>query len=615
MLRYLETRIDPVANPPHGGPPAGLLAFFWYFIAQAKWLFAALFVVGMLAAVVETAIPYFIGRLVAILTETPRDQLFTVAGPTFAAMLLVVLVLRPLVLFLQRAISNHGISGPLNTLTRWQSHHHVIRQSLGFFQNDFAGRIANHVMQAGSGVRETALATMRSVLHILFYGVAATGLMMAQDWRLALPILVWFLLYVTLLTALVPRLREKARTASAKRSAVTGKVVDGYTNIQTVKLFARTADEDRYIRDSMMEMNAAFLAQHRINTLFTVLLNLLNALLLATVGTLAVVLWQAGRVDIGTVAMVLPLTIQIISMSGWVAAEIQGIFENVGVVQESMGSIARPLAMQDAPGAGPLAVSGGEIVFDHVTFGYGRADLPVIRDLSLTVRPGEKVGLVGRSGAGKSTLVNLLLRFHDVEKGVIRVDGQDVQAVTQESLRQAISVVTQDTSLLHRSIRDNILYGRAGASEAMMKAAAARAHADAFIPLLKDVNGRTGYDAHVGERGVKLSGGQRQRIAIARVILKDAPILILDEATAALDSEVEAAIQDSLGELMAGKTVIAIAHRLSTLQIMDRLVVLDGGRIVEEGTHEGLLAKGGLYAQLWARQSGGFLLEPRQAAE
>jgi ATP-binding cassette subfamily B multidrug efflux pump len=437
MLRYLETRIDPVANPPYGGPPAGLLAFFWYFIAQAKWLFAALFVVGMLAAVVETAIPYFIGRLVAILTETPRDQLFTVAGPTFAAMLLVVLVLRPLVLFLQRAISNHGISGPLNTLTRWQSHHHVIRQSLGFFQNDFAGRIANHVMQAGSGVRETALATTRSVLHILFYGVAATGLMMAQDWRLALPILVWFCLYVTLLTALVPRLREKARTASAKRSAVTGKVVDGYTNIQTVKLFARTADEDRYIRDSMMEMNAAFLAQHRINTLFTVLLNLLNAALLATVGTLAVVFWQAGRVDIGTVAMVLPLTIQIISMSGWVAAEIQGIFENVGVVQESMGSIARPLAMQDPPGAAPLAVSGGEIVFDHVTFGYGRADLPVIRDLSLTVRPGEKVGLVGRSGAGKSTLVNLLLRFHDVEKGAIRVDGQDVQAVTQESLRQA----------------------------------------------------------------------------------------------------------------------------------------------------------------------------------
>jgi ATP-binding cassette subfamily B multidrug efflux pump len=615
MLRYLETRIDPVATPPEGGPPPGLLAFYWYFISQAKWLFAALFVVGMVAAVLETAVPYFIGRLVALLTETPRETLFATAWPTFAAMLFVVLVARPFVLFLQRTISNHGISAPLNTLTRWQSHHHVIRQSLGFFQNDFAGRIANHVMQAGGAVRETTLALMRSVLHILFYGVASIGLMMAQDWRLALPILAWFCLYVALLVLCIPGMKERSRAASAKRSAVTGKVVDSYTNILTVKLFARTADEDRYIRDSMLDLNGAFLAQHRINTLFFVLLNTLNAALLAAAGTLAVLLWRAGSIEIGTVAMVLPLTVQIIAMSGWVAMEIQGIFENVGVVQESMGSIARPLAMQDEPGARPLAVAGGEIAFDHVTFGYGRADLPVIRDLSLTVRPGEKVGLVGRSGAGKSTLVNLLLRFHDVEEGAIRVDGQDVQTVTQESLRQAISVVTQDTSLLHRSIRDNIMYGRAGAGEAMMEAAAARAHADAFIPLLKDINGRTGYDAHVGERGVKLSGGQRQRIAIARVILKDAPILILDEATAALDSEVEAAIQESLGELMEGKTVIAIAHRLSTLKIMDRLVVLDQGRIVEEGTHDVLLARGGLYAQLWARQSGGFLVEPRRAAE
>jgi ATP-binding cassette subfamily B multidrug efflux pump len=615
MLRYLETRVDPVATPPGEGPPSGLIAFFWYFISQAKWLFAALFVVGIFAALVETAIPYFIGRLVAILTETPRDQLFATAWPTFATMLFVVLVARPAILFVQRAIANHGISGPLNTLTRWQSHHHVVRQSLGFFQNDFAGRIANHVMQAGGGVRETALATMRSVLHILFYGVAATGLMLAQDWRLALPILVWVVLYVTLLTAMVPKLRDRSRQASAKRSAVTGKVVDGYTNIQTVKLFARTADEDRYIRDSMMEMNSAFLAQHRVNTLFTVLLNLLNAALLAAVGTLAVVQWQAGQVEIGAVAMVLPLTIQLISMSGWVAAEIQGIFENVGVVQESMGSIARPITMRDAPAARPLAVTGGGIVFDRVSFGYGRKDRPVIDNLSLTIRPGEKVGLVGRSGAGKSTLVNLMLRFHDVEEGAIRIDGQDVREVTQESLRQAVSVVTQDTSLLHRSIRDNILYGRPEASEAMLDAAARQAHADSFIPGLRDNAGRTGYDAHVGERGVKLSGGQRQRIAIARVILKDAPILVLDEATAALDSEVEAAIQESLGDLMEGKTVLAIAHRLSTLKIMDRLVVIDGGRIVEEGSHDALIARRGLYAQLWARQSGGFIATVSEAAE
>jgi ATP-binding cassette subfamily B multidrug efflux pump len=621
MYRYFENHLDPVAPPPEGGPPAGLMAFYWYFVSQAKWLFAALFVVGIVVAVLETAIPFFIGRLVTILTTTPRETLFASAWPTLAGMAFVILVARPFAVFLQRVISNHSISAPFNTLTRWQSHYHVVRQSLGFFQNDFAGRIANHVMQAGAAVRETALALMRSVLHILFYGLAAISLMMVQDWRLALPIAVWFALYIALLVLSVPRMRDLARAASAKRSTVTGKVVDSYTNILTVKLFARTVDEDRYVRDSMIDLNRAFLDQHRVTTVFTVLLNVLNALLLTVTGGLAVVLWQAGSVEIGTVAMVLPLTVQIIAMSGWVAFEVQGIFENVGVVQESMGSIARPLAMQDTPGAQPLAVSGGEIGFKSVSFGYGRTDRTVIDDLTLTVKPGEKVGLVGRSGAGKSTLVSLLLRFHDAEQGTITIDGQDIRDVTQESLRQAISVVTQDTSLLHRSIRDNIMYGRGGATEAMMEAAADKAHAAPFIAHLQDSAGRKGYDAHVGERGVKLSGGQRQRIAIARVILKDAPILVLDEATAALDSEVEAAIQDNLDELMDGKTVIAIAHRLSTLQIMDRLVVIDGGRIVEEGTHAELIAKGGLYADLWARQSGGFIVEPknlagiRQAAE
>jgi ATP-binding cassette subfamily B multidrug efflux pump len=612
MYRYFENHIDPVAPPPAETPPAELWAFYWYFIRQAKGLFAVLFVVGIVAAVLETSVPYFIGKLVEVLAKTPRESLVEAAWPTLALMVFVILVLRPAVIFLQRVISNQTIVPPFNTLIRWQSHYHVARQSLGFFQNDFAGRIANRVMQVGPSVRETIIALMRSVLHILFYGLAAVGLMLVQDWRLALPMIAWFGLYVALLVLSVPRMKDLSREASAKRSAITGKVVDSYTNILTVKLFAKTEDEDRYVRDGMIELNDAFIAQQRMNTLFVFLLNVLNALLLTATGAVAVVLWQGGRIEVATLAMVLPLTSQIIAMSGWVAFEVQGIFENVGTVQESMLSIARPLTMQDEPGAQPLAVEGGAIVFDHVSFGYGRTDMPVIDDLTLSVRPGEKVGLVGRSGAGKSTLVSLLLRFHDAEKGTIAIDGQDVRGVTQESLRQAISVVTQDTSLLHRSIRDNILYGRRDASDAMVEAAAEKAEAAHFITKLEDINGRTGYDAHVGERGVKLSGGQRQRIAIARVILKDAPILVLDEATAALDSEVEAAIQDSLGKLMQGKTVIAIAHRLSTLKIMDRLVVLDQGRIIEEGTHDALIAKGGLYAELWARQSGGFIVEPKR---
>ena len=614
MFRFFESRIDPVAAPPPGDPPAGLWAFYWYFARQAKGPFIAFFLVSLVMALVDISIPYFTGELVGLLAATPREQLVASAGPALAVMVVVVLVIRPAVLLLHRLISNQTIVPAFNTLIRWQSHFHVARQSLGFFQSDFAGRIANRVMQVGPSVRETLMALIRSVLHILFYGLGAVGLMLVQDWRLALPLILWFGGYVALLTLTIPRQRELSREASARRSAVTGKVVDSYTNILTVKLFARSSDEDAYVRGSMVDLTDAFFAQQRMNTVFTVLLTVLNALLLTVTGAVAVWLWLGGRVEISTVAMVLPLVSQIISMSGWVAFEVQGIFENVGMVQESMQSIARPLTMQDDDGARPLRLARGEIRFDRVSFGYGRRDLPVINDLTLTIRPGEKVGLVGRSGAGKSTLVSLLLRFHDPEAGTITIDGENVRDVTQESLRGAISVVTQDTSLLHRSIRDNILYGRRDATDAMVEAAARQAHAAEFIARLEDGSGRRGYDAYVGERGVKLSGGQRQRVAIARVILKDAPILVLDEATAALDSEVEAAIQDNLGELMNGKTVIAIAHRLSTLQIMDRLVVLDQGRIVEEGTHEALLTRGGLYAELWRRQSGGFIVAPKQAS-
>jgi ATP-binding cassette subfamily B multidrug efflux pump len=419
-------------------------------------------------------------------------------------------------------------------------------------------------------------------------------------------VLLWFVGYVLILRVFVPHMRDRSHDMSEARSVLTGRIVDAYTNILTVKLFARARDEDAYVRHAVDEHTGLFHASLRLNTLFALSLSTLNALLVVSTGGLAILLWTRGVVAVGTVAMALPLAWQIVNVAGWVAWQVTAIFENIGVVQEGMTTIARPIALTDRADATPLAVSRGEVKFENVRFGYGR-ESGLIDGLTLTVRAGEKIGLVGRSGAGKSTLVNLLLRFFDLEDGLILIDGQDIAGVTQESLRAQISVVTQDTSLLHRSIRDNIRYGRAEASEAEIVAAARLAHADEFIGELEDWKGRRGYDAQVGERGVKLSGGQRQRIAIARVILKNAPILVLDEATSALDSEVEAAIQASLGTLMAGRTVIAIAHRLSTIAQMDRLVVLDRGRIVEQGSHDELLRRNGHYAALWRRQSGGFI--------
>ena len=502
----------------------------------------------------------------------------------------------------------------------------MVRQSWAFFQNDFAGRIANRVMQTGPAIRETIVALITGVWYILVYGTSALVLLASADPWLALPIALWFCGYLALLRAIVPRMRDRSKEVSEARSALTGRIVDSYTNILTVKLFARAREEDDYVRDSLEHHTGRFHRSLRLNTLFGFSLSTLNAVLVTATGGLAVWLWTQGRVEVGTVAMALPLAWQIVSVSGWVAYQVTMIFENVGVVQEGMMTIARPIGLTDEPDAAPLAVTKGEIAFDAVQFGYGReprieADgrvkhFPVIDGLTLTVKPGEKIGLVGRSGAGKSTLVNLLLRFFDLEGGRILIDGQDVAHVTQDSLRAQISVVTQDTSLLHRSIRDNIRYGRPGASDGEIEAAAKLAHAHEFILGLSDWKDRRGYEAQVGERGVKLSGGQRQRIAIARVILKDAPILVLDEATSALDSEVEAAIQQSLGTLIAGKTVIAIAHRLSTIARMDRLVVLDHGRIVEQGSHAELLRQNGHYAALWQRQSGGFIdVEEVRAAE
>ncbi|MBA1157891.1 ABC transporter ATP-binding protein [Microvirga mediterraneensis] len=614
MFRYFETRIDFSRKPPEESPPDNLWGFYWHFIAQAKGLFVALFALGFVLAVVEALVPWLIGRLVNAISHTSPEGIFHEAGPLLIGMGAIILLVRPFGTILFRLLVNHSLAVSFTTMVHWQNYWHVVRQPLGFFQEDFAGRIANRVLQTGRPLRETILSVARAVWQILIFGAASIGLLGTQDWRLALPMTGWFVLYATLLAVSLPRIQKLSRTSSEARSAVTGKVVDSFTNIMTVKLFGRRKDEDDYIKEGYRWLNDAFMSQQRVNTLYVAGLTFLNAVFLVSTGAMAVWLFSANRIDAGTLTTALLLSTQIVSMSGWVAFEVMGIFENVGTVQEGMKTISRPLTMQDKPDAKPLTVTRGEIQFDHVDFSYGDGD-KVIDRLNLIIRPGEKIGLVGRSGVGKTTLVNLLLRFFEPQEGRILIDGQDIADVREESLRSQISVVTQDTSLLHRSIRENILYGRPAAGEDAMREAARQAHAAEFIERLADGRGRRGFDAHVGERGVKLSGGQRQRIAIARVILKDAPVLVLDEATSALDSEVEAAIQESLATLMEGKTVIAIAHRLSTLQLMDRLIVMDDTRIVEEGTHEELLENGGLYAGLWSRQSGGFLPARRGVAD
>jgi ATP-binding cassette subfamily B multidrug efflux pump len=612
MFAFFESRVVPTARPG-SAPPQSLLGFYWHFVGQARGLFGLMFLTGLAVALVDTLIPVFIGRLVRLMEAADRAAAFAQALPMLVAMALVVLVLRPLALMSDSLVRNNAVVPGVTGLIRWQSHWHVVRQSWPFFQNDFAGRIANRVMQTSNAVRESVVSAIRGVWYIAVYGSSALVLMGLSDWRLALPTLLWFAGYAFFLRHFVPRMRDLAKASSELRSLVMGRVVDSYSNILTVKLFARARDEDAYVREVIDEHTQAIQAHMRLITRFMTTLSALNALLLVGTAAIGIVLWSRGAIDAGTVATALPLAWTIANVAGWVSWEVTGIFENIGVVQEGMETIAVPHALVDRPGARELVVDRGEVRFEQLSFGYGRQDgRRVLQALDLVVRPGERVGIVGRSGAGKSTLVNLLLRFHELDAdggGRILIDGQDVREVTQESLRAAIGMVTQDTSLLHRSIAANIGYGRPGASLAQIEAAARRAQAHEFVLGLSDWKGRTGYDAHVGERGVKLSGGQRQRVAIARVILKDAPILVLDEATSALDSEVELAIQEQLLGLMEGKTVIAIAHRLSTIARMDRLIVLDQGRIVEQGTHAELIALGGHYAALWAHQSGGFLTE------
>ena len=606
MFTLFERLLKPTDLPEEAEPPPGFIAFFWHFARQAKGLFVALFAAGFVVALLDSTIPVFMGRIITLITATPPDQLFATFWPHLAGMAVVLLIARPIAQASQNLIANQAIAANVSNRIRWQNHWYVVRQSWAFFQNDFAGRIANRVMQTGPAIRETLVALITSVWYILVYGTSALILLSSADPVLALPVVLWFLGYLVMLRVLVPRMRDRSKAVSEGRSMLTGRIVDSYTNILTVKLFARAREEDAYVRDAIDQHTELFYRSLRLNTLFSFCLSTLNAMMVTGTGGLALVLWTQGKVEVGTVAMALPLAWQIVNVAGWVALQVTSIFENIGVIQEGMMTIARPIALIDRPDAPSLDVTRGEIVFEDVRFGYGR-ETGVIDGLTLKVKPGEKIGLIGRSGAGKSTVVNLLLRFFDLEGGRILIDGQDIAAVTQESLRAQISMVTQDTSLLHRSIGDNIRYGRPQATDAEVVAAAKLAHAHEFILELEDWKQRRGYPAQVGERGVKLSGGQRQRIAIARVILKNAPILVLDEATSALDSEVEAAIQQSLGTLMAGKTVIAIAHRLSTIARMDRLIVLDHGRIVEQGSHEALLKLNGHYAALWRRQSGGFI--------
>ncbi|MDR3374655.1 MAG: ABC transporter ATP-binding protein [Ancalomicrobiaceae bacterium] len=607
LLSWFERLIQPTATGAPGEPPKGLVRFYWFFTAQVVWFMAALVVAGFALALCDAAIPVFIGELVQLIGRHAPADLIGSEWSTLLWMAVVILVLRPLAILVQNLLNQVLLPGFTN-LIRWQSHWHVARQTLAFFQNDFAGRIASRVVETGNALRGSLVA----LVWVVWYMIALAGLAVAiyarADVRLLVPAGLWAVGYVALLAHVIPRIRATAREISFARSGLVGRIVDSYTNIATVKLFARAEKEDAFVREAVDDHTGKFRAQMRQFTLLGVGLNLLSGFLLVGTGAVAVVLWTRGVVGIDAIATVLPLGLQLTGASARVAYEVTGISDQVGTVTEGMETIAHPIGLKDAATAVPLAVAEGAVRFDDISFHYGRTS-GVIEHLSLDIRPGEKIGLVGRSGAGKSTLVNLLLRFYDLESGTIRIDGTNIASVTQESLRENISMVTQDTSLLHRSILDNIRYGRPEATFEEVKTAAELAHAHDFILELEDWKGRRGYDAHVGERGVKLSGGQRQRIAIARVILKNAPILILDEATSALDSEVEAAIQSSLESLMAGKTVIAIAHRLSTIARMDRLVILEHGRIIESGSHADLLALDGHYAQLWRRQSGGFLTD------
>jgi ATP-binding cassette subfamily B multidrug efflux pump len=607
MFKFFEGLVDPYAPYPQTDtPPRKLWPFLSDYIRPFRKVFAATAVLSVLAAFADVALIWYVGRLVDQLASAGPAGFWAAHGAEVIGVALAVLILRPLLLVGNIALLHNTILPNFGTMIRWRAHAHVIRQPVGWFESDFAGRIANRIMQTPPAAGDAVFQTFDAVAFASVTVVGA-GIMLADaDPRLLLPLVVWFVLYMALVRWTVRRAGPASKASSDARSAVTGRVVDAYTNIHSVKLFARNDTEMAYAKESIEHARETFKQEMRIITKMDLALTTLNGGLIVAVTGWAILLWVQGAATVGTVAAATALVLRLNNMTYWIMWAFTSLVQALGVVQEGMETIAHPIGLVDAPAAKPLAFRDGLIEIDGISHHYGRGS-GGLQNLSLMIRPGEKIGIVGRSGAGKSTLVKLMLRFYDTESGRIAIDGQDIARVTQDSLRAHVGMVSQDSSLLHRSVRDNILYGRPEASEEQMIAAAKQAEAHEFILTLEDPQGRTGYDAHVGERGVKLSGGQRQRVTLARVILKDAPILILDEATSALDSEAEAAIQDALYGVMAGKTVIAIAHRLSTIAAMDRIVVLEDGRIAEEGSHAALLAKGGLYARFWAQQSGGFI--------
>ncbi|MEN4919165.1 ABC transporter ATP-binding protein [Achromobacter spanius] len=608
MFRRFENQLNPFPPENLPLPPKGFFAFIWFCTRGSRGYIAALAVLSAAVSIYEAWLFAFLGQIVDLLGVWHAGQPASAHERQVLWGIGLVLLASIVLVSLRTLVQHQILAINLPLRLRWDFHRMMLRQSLSFFSDEFAGRVTTKVMQTALAVREVLLTFCEIVLGIAVYFFAIVALAGGFDARLMLPFIAWMALYGLTMLYFVPRLGKVSKDQAHARSSMTGRVTDAYTNITTVKLFSHTNREARFARAAMEDFKETGYRQMRLVSQFEIFNQVLATSLIFSAGGYALWLWHGSEIGTGAVAAVTAMALRVNGMSHWIMWQMTSLFENIGTVQDGIGTLTHPPKVQDAPDAVALRVTRGEVEFDNVFFNYNN-ERQVLDGLSLTVRPGEKIGLVGRSGAGKSTLINLLLRFYDVDRGTIRIDGQDISRVTQDSLRSAIGMVTQDTSLLHRSICDNIAYGRPDADPAEVQAAAARAQADEFIQQLSDNHGNRGYDTLVGERGVKLSGGQRQRIAIARVMLKNAPILLLDEATSALDSEVEAAIQESLDEVMEGKTVIAIAHRLSTIAAMDRLIVMDEGRIIEQGSHAELLELGGVYARLWRHQSGGFLVE------